>query len=79
MSAQREIINDESKDTFVHLKSTKWFNIQAGDGRRIALCHILTLLRWHDAQDALHSEAAYDSSGQEEDVDYSMESEEDSG
>lgn len=45
--AQRELINDQRKDTCVHMHSTKWFNLQFPEGRRTALCHVLALVRWH--------------------------------
>jgi hypothetical protein len=47
---QKTLINDSGKDTFVRVQRSKWFNLQAGDGRRMALCHVLALLRWHDAR-----------------------------
>jgi len=81
-TAQIELINDEEKDACVYMHSTKWFNLQLQEGRRIALCHILALLRWHDAQDALHRQTTDDAMGPEEDndqdYDRTMESEEDS-
>lgn len=51
--AQRNIVNNEEKDAFVYMHSTEWFNLQSHDGRRVALCHILALLRWHDNQESL--------------------------
>jgi hypothetical protein len=84
-TAQIELINDEKKDVCVYMHSTKWFNLQSQEGRRIALCHLLALLRWHDAhdaQDALHSQTTDDAMGPEDDDDQdydgTMESEEDS-
>jgi hypothetical protein len=81
-TAQIELINDEEKDVFVYMHNTKWFNLQSHEGRRIALCHILALLRWHDAQDALRPQTTDDAMGPEEDDDQNyesfMESEEDS-
>ena len=56
--AQVEIIDDEEKDAFVYMQSTKWFNLQSREGRRVALCHVLALLRWHEAQDSQHYEAS---------------------
>lgn len=44
-----EIINDEGKEAFVYMQSTRWFNLQSREGRRVALCHVLSLVRWHDA------------------------------
>ncbi|KAK7398546.1 hypothetical protein QQX98_012068 [Neonectria punicea] len=44
---QIELIEDPEKDTFAYMQSTKWINLQSPEGRRNALCHILTLLRWH--------------------------------
>ncbi|KAG9250662.1 uncharacterized protein F5Z01DRAFT_629038 [Emericellopsis atlantica] len=48
---QGHLINDNTKDTCVHLQCTKWFNLQTSDGRKIGLCHILALLRWYHTQD----------------------------
>ena len=48
--AQLEIVDDGDMDAFVYMESTKWFNLQSGDGRRRALCHVLALLRWHDQE-----------------------------
>ncbi|PLN79114.1 hypothetical protein BDW42DRAFT_201838 [Aspergillus taichungensis] len=44
---QRVLVDDETKDIFAYMSSTKWFNLQSPEGRRVALCHILALLRWH--------------------------------
>ncbi|KAE8155245.1 hypothetical protein BDV25DRAFT_134992 [Aspergillus avenaceus] len=44
---QMALVNDEDRDTFVYMHSTRWFNLQLAEGRRLALCHILALLRWH--------------------------------
>jgi hypothetical protein len=68
-TAQIELINDEGKDVFVYMHNTKWFNLQSHKGRRIVLCHILALLRWHDAQDALRLQTTDDATGPEEDDD----------
>jgi hypothetical protein len=80
-TAQIDLINDEEKDVFVYMHNTKWFNLQSHKGRRTALCHILALLRWHDAQGALRRQSADDAMGPEEDddqnYDRSMKSEED--
>ena len=70
-TVQKTLINDSGKDTFVRMQSSKWFNLQAGDGRRMALCHVLALLRWHDAQDKRLCQAAYDST-ESGDSDYFM-------
>ncbi|KAK1749577.1 hypothetical protein QBC47DRAFT_333388 [Echria macrotheca] len=47
---QINIANDDENDAFVYMHSTRWLNLQTQDERRIALCHILALLRWHDAE-----------------------------
>jgi hypothetical protein len=49
LAAQEALVNDASRDTFVHLQCTKWFNLGSVKGRRDTLCHVLALLRWHDA------------------------------
>ncbi|KAH7303353.1 hypothetical protein B0I35DRAFT_180156 [Stachybotrys elegans] len=56
-TAQRELVNDEGKDTCVYMHGTKWYNLLLGEGRRNALCHILSVLRWHDARDVRHQAA----------------------
>ncbi|KAH7303706.1 hypothetical protein B0I35DRAFT_155857 [Stachybotrys elegans] len=50
-TAQRELVNDEGKDTCVYMHGMKWYNLLLWEGRRNALCHILSVLRWHDARD----------------------------
>ncbi|KJZ76407.1 hypothetical protein HIM_04136 [Hirsutella minnesotensis 3608] len=45
--AQEALIADGEKDTYVQMRSSKWLNLQTSQGRRIALCHVLALLRWH--------------------------------
>lgn len=72
-TVQKTFINDNGMDTFVRMQSSKWFNLQSSDGRRMALCHVLALLRWHEAQEKTRSQAAYDST-ESSDSDYSMES-----
>ncbi|CAH0025849.1 unnamed protein product [Clonostachys rhizophaga] len=69
-STQEGLLKDIGKDTYVHMESSKWFNLQSSGGRRIALCHVLALLRWHDAQHQL-SEMVDDSIAS--DSDFSME------
>lgn len=49
---QIALISDEDKETCVHMSSIKWYNLQLSDGRQAALCHVMALLRWHDAQDS---------------------------
>lgn len=51
-AAQRKLANDEDKDTFVYMHSTKWFNLESPEGRETVLCHILALLRWHEGSRA---------------------------
>lgn len=48
--AQRALIDDPTKDTYVYMQTTKWYNIASSGGRHVALCHILALLRWHKAR-----------------------------
>ncbi|KAK0639582.1 hypothetical protein B0T16DRAFT_246005 [Cercophora newfieldiana] len=54
VGAQLEMISDPGKEVFVSMQSSTWFNLQSSDGRRAALCHILALLRWHDAEGSMH-------------------------
>lgn len=70
--AREALIKDNGKDTFVRMQSSKWFNLQSTEGRRMALCHVLALLRWHDAQDKLYSKKV-DNSIESDDSDFSME------
>ncbi|KXX82373.1 hypothetical protein MMYC01_201286 [Madurella mycetomatis] len=44
---QIDLANDDERDAFAYMHSTDWFNLQLPEGRRIALCHILALVRWH--------------------------------
>ncbi|KAF5000394.1 hypothetical protein FDECE_11214 [Fusarium decemcellulare] len=74
--AQMEIVNDEEKEAFVYMQTSKWFNLQSSDGRRIALCHVLALLRWHDTRDSLRSQADGHSIEDDSDRNHSVESEE---
>jgi hypothetical protein len=74
---QTELINDRSKDTCVRMRSCKWANLQTCEGRRVALCHVLALLRWHDAQedqdqaqDSSQDEAQDKAQGDSDDSDY---------
>jgi len=69
---QKDLIQDENRDTFVHMSSIAWFNLQSSEGRRIALCHIMALLRWHDDREILRSRVLGDPTVVE-DSDYSME------
>lgn len=55
VGTQLGMVSDRGKEVFVSMQSSVWFNIQSSDGRRAALCHILALLRWHDAQGSMHS------------------------
>lgn len=52
--AQRDLIKDVNRDTFVHMRSTKWFNLQSSEGRQLILCHLMALLRWHDDHGTSH-------------------------
>ncbi|KAK3933517.1 hypothetical protein QBC46DRAFT_368712 [Diplogelasinospora grovesii] len=57
---QIDLANNDDKDAFVYMHSTGWFNLQTQEGRRIALCHILALLRWHDAEDIRRQTVGYE-------------------
>ncbi|KAK3331664.1 hypothetical protein B0T19DRAFT_413733 [Cercophora scortea] len=56
--SQVEFVNSDGKDAFVYMRSTRFFNLQSAEGRQIALCHVLALLRWHDARGIRHMAAA---------------------
>jgi hypothetical protein len=45
---QMRIVNDERRDPYVYMQSTRWFNLQSGEGRKSALCHVRALLKWHE-------------------------------
>lgn len=45
----QETFLDEHPNTFAYMNSTKWFGLEIFKGRNSALCHILALLRWHNA------------------------------
>ncbi|KAI0435842.1 hypothetical protein F4803DRAFT_276767 [Xylaria telfairii] len=45
---QMQIVNNELRDPYVYMQSTRWFSLQSGEGRKSALCHILALLKWHE-------------------------------
>lgn len=64
---QRTLADDEDKDTFVHMHSTKWFNLQSPEGRKSALCHILALVKWHERSDSLHANSEDGSDSMEDD------------
>ena len=76
--SQREIISNKEKDSFVYMHSTKWFNLQSREGRRLMLCHVLALLRRHEAESICHqvdvteesdqSSSYASESGEEDDV-----------
>ncbi len=42
---QLELINDATKDTYVRLQTTEWFNLGTKEGRRDALCQVLGLVK----------------------------------
>ena len=69
-AAQKEIVEDEENEAFAYMRSTRWFNLQSSEGRRAALCHVLALLRWHDAQVSSQGE---DDSDSADDSEYSRE------
>ncbi|KAK2757915.1 hypothetical protein FQN54_004321 [Arachnomyces sp. PD_36] len=49
VATQKELADDTEKDAYVYMDSSEWFNLQSPAGRRVALCHIMALLRWHEA------------------------------
>jgi hypothetical protein len=57
-ASQHAVTDDVNRDAFVRMQSTHWFNLQSSEGRRIALCHVLALLRWHDNHPPLGTRAA---------------------
>lgn len=67
---QKVLVNDEMKDTSVRLLRSKPFDLGVSNGRKAAARHILSLLRWHQARDAL--QAAIDAELSSEDEDDSM-------
>lgn len=70
MAAQKALVADTRKDTCVHMRCSKWFNLQAAQGRRAALCHVLALLRWHDnAAQEMENEIRGTSSDSDSDMD----------
>jgi len=75
--AQKDFVNDRGKDTFVYMNSTLHFNLQSPEGRRAALCHILAILRWHDAQNIRQPAASAPRGDNNQSFSYSGESEED--
>ncbi|QUC22974.1 uncharacterized protein UV8b_07215 [Ustilaginoidea virens] len=42
---QLQIVGDTAKDTFAYVSWTKWFDLRMSEARRIAACHLLTLVR----------------------------------
>lgn len=70
---QKTLVDDENRDTFIYMHSTKWFNLQSPGGRKSALCHILAMVRWHDERNTILFPVVDDSSGPEDDSDLSME------
>lgn len=48
--AQIRLVDNNERGTCVRMRSTRWFNLQEHWGRRMSLCHVFSLLRWHDAQ-----------------------------
>jgi hypothetical protein len=76
MRSQKEVTSNKEKDTFVYMQNTKWFNLQLCEGRRIVLCHILSLLRLHETdicrqadimEDSDQSSSYFGESGEEGD------------
>ncbi|KAI1347808.1 hypothetical protein F5Y01DRAFT_232482 [Xylaria sp. FL0043] len=55
---QMQIVNDERKDPYVYMQSTRWYNLQSGEGRKSAFCHILALLKWHEDSSSGNSQGS---------------------
>lgn len=70
---QKILVDDENRDTFIYMHSTKWFNLQSPGGRTSALCHILAMVRWPDERNTILFPVVNDSSDPEDDSDLSME------
>ena len=70
---QKTLVDDENRDTFIYMYSTKWFNLQSLGGRKSALCYILAMVRWYDERNTILFPVVDDSSGPEDDSDLSME------
>ncbi|KAI3219565.1 hypothetical protein DTO012A7_9727 [Penicillium roqueforti] len=68
--AQTILVDDENKDTFIYMNSTKWFNLQTSGGRKSALCHILAIIRWHDNPYTISLPAIQDCSDRDPEADY---------
>lgn len=63
------MIHNADKEKFVHMRRTRWFNLETPRARYDALCHVLALVRWHDAQERLRVEAyGINTSDSEEDI-----------
>lgn len=69
-------VNDQTDDTFIRMQCTKWFNLQAPEGRRIAMCHVLAILRFHDMNGSAQpsAETSFDSNPPGVDLDHPMSS-----
>jgi len=68
-AAQRELISDVQKEVFVYMHASSWFNLQSPEGRQMALCHVLALVRWHDAPEGGVKDNR-DQSSKDEEQDY---------
>ncbi|UKZ82973.1 hypothetical protein TrVFT333_010774 [Trichoderma virens FT-333] len=58
--SQKRIINNAEKEALVYMSSTKWLNLQSREGRRVTLCNILALVRWHQEQGSFDREPLSD-------------------
>lgn len=48
VGSQKGLVNqDTDEDTYVRMESSAWYNLQSGEGRKAAMCHVLALLGWH--------------------------------
>ncbi len=55
--AQKTLVNNRNRNTFVYMQCSSWFDLNTAHGRRKALCHVLALLRWHDKNEASDSDS----------------------
>lgn len=48
-TTSRACVAAHGDETFVRMKCTNWFDLRAAKGRKIAMCHVLAILRFHEA------------------------------
>lgn len=69
-STQIQLANDKTKDTFIRMQASAWFNIAKADGRRGALCQMLALVKWYKASKGDGGDEDDDVEEEEDDDDY---------